>query len=248
MKPRIGLTTTPAAVDDRRVEQVNQAYVDAVVRAGGLPFVLPVLDPDDAEAALLALDGLLLTGGGDVEPSLYGALPVPEVYGLDPGRDSSEMALVRAAARAGLPVLGICRGSQVLNVALGGSLVQHVPAVTGVEHCLRDRAHEFVHRVRVDPGSILAGVAGGTDVPVNSLHHQAVERLGAGLRAVAWSEDGIIEGIESDDGANRFLAVQWHPELLAGHDAHERLFAWLLTEAGQPAAVVARPRIPGPVT
>ncbi|HEY0396970.1 MAG TPA: gamma-glutamyl-gamma-aminobutyrate hydrolase family protein, partial [Acidimicrobiia bacterium] len=135
MKPRIGLTTTPAAVDDRRVEQVNQAYVDAVVRAGGLPFVLPVLDPDDAEAALLALDGLLLTGGGDVEPSLYGALPVPEVYGLDPGRDASEMALVRAAARAGLPVLGICRGSQVLNVALGGSLVQHVPAVTGVDHC-----------------------------------------------------------------------------------------------------------------
>ena len=247
MKPRIGLTTTPGAVEDRRVEQVNQAYVDAVVRAGGLPFVLPVLDPDDAGTALLALDGLCVTGGGDVEPSLYGALPVAEVYGLDPGRDAYEMALVRAAARAGLPVLGICRGSQVLNVALGGSLVQHVPAVTGVEHCRRDRAYEFVHRVRVEAGSVLAGVAGGTDVPVNSLHHQAVDRLGAGLRAVAWSEDGVIEGIESDGGPTRLLAVQWHPELLAGHQDHERLFTWLVTEAGQPLAADPQ-RIPGPVT
>jgi putative glutamine amidotransferase len=246
MKPRIGLTTTPAAVDGRRVEQVNQTYVDAVVRAGGLPFVLPVLDPDDAASALLALDGLLLTGGGDVEPSLYGALPVAEVYGLDPARDTSEIALVRAAARARLPVLGICRGAQVLNVALGGSLVQHVPAVTGVDHCRRDRAYEFVHRVRVDPQSVLAGVA-GTDVPVNSLHHQAVDAPGAGLRAVAWSEDGIIEGIESDpDGdSTRLLGVQWHPELLAGHDAHERLFAWLVTEAAQPLAA-DRPPIATP--
>src|SRR5258708_10497348 len=113
MKPRIGLTTTPATVDDRPVEQVNQAYVDAVVRAGAIPFVLPVLDPDDAESALLALDGLLLTGGGDVEPSLYGALPVAEVYGLDPARGTSEIALRRAAARAPLPVLGTRRGSQV---------------------------------------------------------------------------------------------------------------------------------------
>jgi putative glutamine amidotransferase len=157
------------------------------------------------------------------------------------------MALVRAAARAGLPVLGICRGSQVLNVALGGSLVQHVPAVTGVEHCLRDRAYEFVHRVRVEAGSVLAGVAGGTDVPVNSLHHQAVDRIGAGLRAVAWSEDGVIEGIESDGGPTRLLAVQWHPELLAGHEAHERLFTWLVTEAGQPLAADPQ-RISGPVT
>jgi putative glutamine amidotransferase len=235
MKPRIGLTTTPATVDDCPVEQVNQAYVDAVVRAGGIPFVLPVLDPDDAEPALLALDGLLLTGGGDVEPSLYGALPVAEVYGLDPARDASEMALVRAAGRAGLPVLGICRGAQVLNVALGGSLVQHVPAVTGVDHRLRDRAYEFVHGVRISPESVLAGVAGGCDVAVNSLHHQAVDSLGRGLRAVAWSEDGVIEAIESADGSTRFLAVQWHPELLAGHDAHERLFRWLVTEAASPA-------------
>lgn len=236
MKPRIGVTTTPATVDDRPVEQVNQTYVDAVVRAGGLPFILPVLDPDDAAAALLALDGLLLTGGGDVEPSLYGALPVPEVYGLDPARDASELALARAAAGAGLPVLGICRGAQVLNVAFGGSLVQHVPALTGVDHCLRGRAFELVHGLKIDPTSLLASVVGAASTEVNSLHHQAVDRVGAGLRAVAWSEDDVVEGLESDDVFARLLGVQWHPELLVDHRAHERLFAWLVTEAAAPVA------------
>jgi putative glutamine amidotransferase len=236
MKPRIGLTTTPEAVDGRPVEQVNRVYVDAVVRAGGVPFVLPVLEPGDAELALLALDGLLLTGGGDVDPVRYGEAAVPEVYGVDPGRDAFEAALAVAAARAGLPVLGVCRGTQILNVALGGTLHQHVPAVTGRDHCLRDRSSELVHEVRITAGTLLAATAGSTGIGVNSLHHQAVDRVGAGLRAVAWSDDGIVEGVESD-GIGRFLGVQWHPELLAGHDAHERLFAWLVTEAANPAAV-----------
>ena len=235
MKPRIALTTTPATVEDRPVEQVNQSYVDAVVRAGGIPFVLPVMDPDDADPALLAVDGLLLTGGGDVDPARYGAAPVPEVYGLDPGRDAFEIALVLAAVRAGLPVLGICRGAQVLNVALGGTLLQHIPAVTGRDHCLRDRAYEIVHGVAVTPGSVLEAVAGPGEIPVNSLHHQAVDTLGAGLRAVAWAEDGIVEGVESD-GLGRLLGVQWHPELLTGpgHARHEGLFAWLVSEAAGP--------------
>ena len=221
-------------------------YVDAVVRAGGLPFVLPVLEPGDAEPALLALDGLLLTGGGDVDPVRYGEAPVPEVYGVDPGRDAFEAALVVAAARAGLPLLGICRGTQILNVTLGGTLHQHVPAVTGRNHCLRDRSSELVHEVRITPGTLLAGTAGAPAIGVNSLHHQAVDRVGAGLRAVAWSDDGIIEGVESD-GIGRFLGVQWHPELLGGHDAHERLFAWLVTEAANPAPA-DRPPVSDPVT
>jgi putative glutamine amidotransferase len=240
MKPRIALTTTPEALDDRPVEQVTRAYVDAVVRAGGLPFVLPVLEPADAELALLAVDGLLLTGGGDVDPARYGAAPVPEVYGVDPGRDAFEAALVVAAAQAGLPVLAICRGTQILNVALGGTLHQHVPAVSGRDHCLRDRAYELVHDVRIIGDSLLAKVAGAADVAVNSLHHQAVDRVGAGLRVVARAEDGIVEGIESD-GFGRFLGVQWHPELLTGHTAHERLFTWLVTEAGLPAPAATTP-------
>src|SRR2546423_8935208 len=119
MKPRIGLTTTPAAVEDRPVEQVNQVYIDAVVRAGGIPFILPVLDPDDAELALLAVDGLLLTGGGDVDPAPYGAVPVPPGHGPDRWRHALEAAPARAPAPAGLPVPAICPGCPILNVAPG---------------------------------------------------------------------------------------------------------------------------------
>jgi putative glutamine amidotransferase len=235
MKPRIGVTTTPGTVDDHFVERVDRSLVDAVLRAGGVPFGLPVLALADVEVALLALDGLLLTGGGDVDPTRYGALPAPEVFGIDPGRDAFEAALVLAAARAGLPVLGICRGCQVMNVALGGSLVQHIPAVTGRDHYRKDLSLVTVHGVRVTPGSLLAGVVGATNIDVNSLHHQAVDRLGDGLRAVAWSDDGVVEGVEAAAPA-RLLGVQWHPELLPGLPAHDRLLAWLVTEAGRPVA------------
>jgi putative glutamine amidotransferase len=235
MKPRIGITTTPGTVDNYSVEQVNRAFVEAVVRAGGIPFGLPVLGPDEAEVALLPLDGLLLSGGGDVDPARYGVLPAPEAFGFDPGRDAFEVALVRAAVRASLPLLGICRGCQVLNVALGGSLVQHIPSVTGRNHCEKDRDTVPVHEVHVTPGSLLAGVVGATHVEVNSLHHQAVDRLGDGLQAVAWSDDGVVEGIESVICDN-LLGVQWHPELLPGRPAHERLFDWLVTEAARPLA------------
>src|SRR5919197_3386341 len=184
MKPRIGLSPTPATHEDRLVEQVNRSYVDAVVRAGGLPLILPVLDPADAEQVLQTVDGLLLTGGGDVEPLYYGAAAVPEVHGVDAGRDAFELALVPAAAAPGVPVLGICRGAQVINVAMGGTLAQHLPDVSDQAHCLRDRSGEPVHDVRIEPGTRLAGIAGADRLPVNSLHHQAVDTLGAGLRAV----------------------------------------------------------------
>ena len=235
MKPRIGVTTTPGTVDHHFVERVDRALLDAVVRAGGIPFGLPVLGLADVEVALLGLDGLLLTGGGDVDPTRYGELPGPEVFGTDPGRDAFEVALVLAAARAGVPVLGICRGCQVMNVALGGSLIQHVPAVTGRDHYRKDLSLVTVHGVRVAPGSLLAGVVGATNFDVNSLHHQAVDRLGNGLQAVAWSDDGVVEAVETAAPA-RLLGVQWHPELLPGLPAHERLLAWLVTEAGRPVA------------
>ena len=138
-----------------------------------------------------------------------------------------------AALRVGLPLLGICRGCQVLNVALGGSLIQHIPAVTGRDHCRKGRECEKVHEVDITPGSLLANVVGAIDIDVNSLHHQAVDRIGVGVQAVAWSDDGIVEGIEAVIPA-RLIGVQWHPELLRGDPVQERLFEWLVTEAARP--------------
>jgi putative glutamine amidotransferase len=236
MKPRIGLSPTPATLDDRLVEAVNRSYVDAVLRAGGLPLVLPVLDPADAEEVLQTFDGLLLTGGGDIEPLRYGGAAIPEVREVDTGRDAFEFALVKAAAAAGIPVLGVCRGAQVLNVAMGGTLVQHLPDVSDQQHCVRDRFAEPVHDVRIEAGTRVAGIVGVDRLPVNSLHHQAVDALGAGLRAVAWAEDGVVEAIESI--WPRMLGVQWHPELLPGRRGHDGLVGWLVAEADVAVATV----------
>jgi putative glutamine amidotransferase len=162
------------------------------------------------------VDGLLLPGGGDLDPALYGEEPEEQVGSVDQELDRTEVALFRQARAAGLPVLGICRGQQVINVALGGSLFQHIE-----EHEVRQhgRAH-LAHRVDVDPTSELAQAVGGSTIEVNSLHHQAVKSLAPGLRATAQSADGTVEGIESEDGL--VVAVQCHPEELAGELAWAR--------------------------
>ncbi len=161
-------------------------------------------------AELGSVDGLLLPGGWDVDPALYGEEPDAAVGPIDPELDRTEVELFRQARAGGLPVLGICRGQQVINVALGGSLFQHID-----DHDQRalGRAH-LAHRVAIDPVSELARAAGETTLEVNSLHHQAVRSMGPGLRATARGDDGTIEGIESDDGL--VVAVQCHPEELAG--------------------------------
>jgi putative glutamine amidotransferase len=236
MKPRIGITTTPRVDEDRMLEALDRANVTAVVQAGGLPFVLPVLDPAEAAGAVACLDGLLLSGGGDVDPAAYGCEALPEVQGVDPGRDAWELALVGAASAADIPVLGICRGAQVVNVAAGGTLIQHLPFVTDLVHCRKDQAAAPVHTVSVLAGSRLAAATGSDLLGVNSLHHQAVGTVGAGLRPTGWAEDGTVEAVEGVDG-RRVLGVQWHPELLVGAAAHAALFAWLVTEAGRPVVV-----------
>src|SRR4051812_40745395 len=134
MKPRIGITTTPRTHEDRLQEATDRANVTAIVRAGGIPLILPVLDPAEADGVVSCLDGILLSGGGDVDPARYGGLPVPEVRGIDGGRDGWELALVAAGLDHGLPVLGICRGAQLVNVAAGGTLIEHLPLVTDLEH------------------------------------------------------------------------------------------------------------------
>lgn len=189
-------------------------YAEQVAAAGGIPVLLPPL-PGIA-AAVDRLDGLLLTGGGDVDPGRYGAQPDPHTSRVSGPRDAAELELLNAAVAAGKPVLGVCRGMQLLNVARGGTLCQHLPADAG--HYPEPGIFGS-HPVKVAPGTRLAGILGadGSAVDVPTAHHQSIDRLGDGLVATAWAEDGVIEAVERDDDGDPFLlAVQWHPE--AGTD------------------------------
>lgn len=235
MRPVIGISAYPrvaeTATGSTLLHTASRHYVESVVRAGGLPVILPIVAPEEAAHALGVVHGLLVTGGGDVAPARYHAKPVPETRNVDPARDAFDFALLDAAIETGLPVLATCRGMQVLNVMLGGSLVQHVPAVTGQRHDRSDRWNDVVHSVRVDPDSHLAEALGCTTIQVNSIHHQAVCDPAPGTRPVAWAEDETVEAIELP-GSPHVVAVQWHPELLEDHPAHQGLFRQLVERAG----------------
>jgi gamma-glutamyl-gamma-aminobutyrate hydrolase PuuD len=234
VKPVIGISAFPRVVETSigrtRVHTASRYYVESVVRAGGVPVVLPVVDRDDVAPMIEAVQGLVLTGGGDVQPARYGARPVPETQYVDPARDDFDICLFELALERGVPVLATCRGMQVVNVALGGSLVQHVPAVTGQVHNWTDRGTEGVHKVKVEPESRLAEALGETELEVNSLHHQAVAEAAPGTRAVAWAEDGTVEAIELEATA-AVVAVQWHPELLEDFPEQQGLFRQLVEAA-----------------
>jgi putative glutamine amidotransferase len=224
-KPLIGITTyvEPASWAHWQVEAalVPYDYVRAVENAGGRAVLVP---PDDQgiDEVLDALDGLVFSGGNDLGPQEYGADAHPATVGTNPERDRGELALLQSALDRDLPVLAICRGFQVLNVARGGDIVQHLPDVVGHEEH-REVLGEFSeHAVRVDPSSRIHEVRGA----VKSHHHQALGRVGDGLREVAWAEDGTVEGLE--DPEKPFLVgVLWHPE--AGED--QRLFEQLVEAA-----------------
>ncbi len=231
-RPLIGISSYGRA-GKRQTFSLPCDYVDAVRRAGGVPIVLPAVAGEIPEA-LEVIQGLILSGGGDIDPKHYGGAPHRTNYGISVERDGFEIALAGAAlARPDLPILCICRGMQVLNVALGGDLISHIPEKFGDEVLHRHperRATE--HPVQVDPTSRLASILGTTELPVRSWHHQAVGRLGHGLRAVAWASDGVIEAVESDHHPFTF-AVQWHPEVGALEDRrHLRLFEALVEAAG----------------
>jgi gamma-glutamyl-gamma-aminobutyrate hydrolase PuuD len=225
-RPFIGVTTSTRDVDYVagviRSATVGRDYVDAVWRAGGLPVVLPTIDPRGADALLGPCRGLLLVGGGDIDPALYGEEPHPASYEVDPQRDAFELALAHAAVERGIPVLGICRGAQLLNVMFGGSLRQDL----GEEASRHWRGLDAFHRVVIEPVSRLWTLYEGLQPTVNSLHHQAIGRLGGGLRAAAWSDDLVIEAIEHE--TVWVLGVQWHPESqsapVAGGDLLIRTF------------------------
>jgi len=191
---------------------LNSAYVYALMRAGLVPLLVPpVLDPEAACAALDGVHGLVLTGGEDVDPGRYGATPHPKLGETDRARDAVELALVAGAERRRLPVLAICRGIQVLNVALGGTLYQDLASERPgpVDHAdTRSR-----HALRIEAGTLLHRTLEAVDASVNTRHHQAIRDVAPALRANAWAEDGVIEGAErKDPRAPWALAVQWHPE------------------------------------
>jgi putative glutamine amidotransferase len=204
---RWGSWDLPAVLLPRR-------YADMVLAGGGQPVLLP---PSPGIAGVLArLDGLVLSGGGDIDPDRYGAARDPATDPANAARDDAELELARQAIAAGLPLLGICRGLQVLNVALGGTLHQHLPALVGHDgHS--PAAHSYgTHKVSVAAGSQLAGILGRTEAAVPTHHHQAVDGLAGGLVATAWTDDGMVEAVEMTEPASFMVAVQWHPE--AGDD------------------------------
>jgi gamma-glutamyl-gamma-aminobutyrate hydrolase PuuD len=226
-RPVVGITTyvEEAAWGHWRLEAalVPAMYVDALERAGARPLLVPPSDRG-VEETLDALDGLLLSGGADLDAASYGADAHAETKG-DPRRDRAELALLEAALARDMPVLAVCRGSQVLNVARGGDLVQHLPEALGHVGHLEVRGVFSEHPVRIAAESALGRLLGDR-APVKSHHHQGFGRVGAGLREVAWADDGSVEGVEDPD--RRFaVGVLWHPE--AGDDA--RLFEALVDEA-----------------
>ncbi len=207
---------------------VHRGYVDAIAAAGGLPIVLPAVTVEGAHERVMEIvtqaDGLLLTGGGDVDPVHYGEPAAPEVYDLDPGRDALEIDAFLTARTMGVRVLGICRGIQIMAVAAGGSLHQHLPSAGFDHHWDEHRQYEPVHEIIADPGSVAERALAGS-AKVNSIHHQAVRDPGGGLEPTAWSDDGVIEAVEGEDA----LGIQWHPERLVDLDGrHLAPFHWLV--------------------
>jgi len=195
--------------------RLNSTYITALESSGLVPVVIPPLHtPENALAILERVDGLLLTGGEDVEPSLYGQPRNEKCGSPNRTRDETEIALVLAARKLNKPLLAICRGPQLLNVAFGGTLIQDIPSqVPGaLKHNADSERDSRVHPVSIEPGSLTAKSIGATEVSVNSLHHQSVAELGQGLRVTAKSPDGIVEAIEWDGDDWWAMAVQWHPE------------------------------------
>lgn len=220
--PLIGITTYGR--DERGRYTLPGEYVDAVERAGAVPVLIPPA-PRHAARYLELVDGVVLAGGGDIDPAHYRGAANETFYGVDTTRDALELELARRIVERRQPTLAICRGLQVLNVALGGTLIEHLPAVVGEDVLHRAPPREPVaHAVAVVPGSRLAAIAGITECAPMSWHHQAIRTLAPGLEAVAHAPDGTIEAVEMR--AHPWLiAVQWHPELTAARDpAQQRLF------------------------
>lgn len=220
--PIVALSATsapPAGPGHPTRVRVNDAYVRALQAAGLVPLIVPPsLDGDEVRSLVLGVAGIVLSGGEDVDPAAYGAARHPATQTPHTGRDATERALVIAARDAHRPLLAICRGIQLLNVALGGTLVQDLSSErpSAIRHARDDARDERVHGITVQSGSRLAAALSTTQFDANSMHHQSVDRLADALRATAHANDGIIEGVETASDDWWVLGVQWHPEELIG--------------------------------
>jgi putative glutamine amidotransferase len=237
--PFIGVSTGRITDPNIQRDQVAtpSSYLRAIQNAGGIPLLIPPrLTPEQLEKTLALLDGLVLIGGGDIDPARFDGLPHPRVYDIDPERDFLDLTLARLAAERGLPFLAICRGIQVVNVALGGTLYTDIadqyPGALRHDWYPNIPRSYLAHPIRVEAGSRLAGLLAGTELRVNSLHHQAAAVPAPGLHVTAWAADGLIEGLEVP-GHPYGQAVQWHPEWLQEHPSQRALFAGLVEAAGR---------------
>lgn len=230
MPLRVGITCGLLAPDPERALfkgkplAYGEAHLSAAIaRAGALPYLLPDLpDPDHLVALVDDLDALVLSGGSDVSPQQYGEQPLDPRWAGDPARDAYEIILINAARARHLPILGVCRGHQLLNVALGGGMYQDIATQVPDTHGHRDwdRYDDNEHVVRIAPDSWLAGVHGAGEHLVNSVHHQAVRTVAPGLTATAWSSDGLVEAVERITDDDFLVGIQWHPEWLHTSSPH----------------------------
>ena len=237
MKPIIGITTTQSKpVYGQPTVMLMQSYINAVMQAGGVPILIPSLIAGDGwDTVYSRVDGILFSGGGDIGLEYSPGEPHPRIDEVDLARDSIELKLVRAAASDGKPFLGICRGCQVMNVALGGNLYTHIPdqLPNALDHSYPGNMRTvLVHEVKIEEGTYLAEIFGEPILKVNSLHHQGLKEIAPSLRVSGYSPDGLVEAVELPDHPFG-LAVQWHPEWLTDQEPTRNLFCKFVDAAHQ---------------
>ncbi|GED31300.1 gamma-glutamyl-gamma-aminobutyrate hydrolase family protein [Brevibacillus centrosporus] len=244
MRPIIGVACTKMYFPNNNLDQffyVGSGYVEGIARCGGTPLILPLLTNADApfRAMLESLDGLILTGGDDPAPHLYGEEPLQGLGHIEYERDLAELEIIKLALEMKKPILGICRGMQILNVACGGTLIQDIPSqVPGAfQHAQKGSRQYGAHKVTLQPGFV-ADAIGKTEILVNTSHHQAVKDVAPGFAMTGAAADGVIEAIESLDGLH--VGLQWHPERMWGHDSDMQKIAEAFVAKVKQAKLQAR--------
>lgn len=240
LKPIIGVTGNQllqlsSAFDGTSVAYTPQFFIDGLQNVGASPLIMPIGDEDHAKQYVSLIDGLLLTGGYDVNPKLYNEAPHPALQAIFPKRDTFELALIDAAIEKGIPIFAVCRGMQLLNVHFGGSLYQDLPTQVPniMQHVQKTPFDIPVHAIEVEKDSYLYSIT-GDELMVNTFHHQAIKELASEFKSVAKSSDGLIEAIESVDSNKDILGVQWHPEIMMANDeTNKELFADFVRKAAK---------------